>query len=685
MATTTTSLRRPRVAANGILLLPERPHRLGPVSRRLVLRLVAVLGAVVLAGTLMLGLSDSAAVRAAGLSMVFPGGGFLYIAWPVLFAVTMLALVLAVVLWWGISAHWAIPLVWAASIAGSAALADGPRWFVDRGTTWSAAIPVTYALAAIAAGVALLRTERRFRHKLAQVPELNAYLSEVDLTPRAKVFEEPSAMDGELLAWVYDLALQPLDEFNGFDWGEQIHGPTCVRYQLNMLGYALSLYAANYVPNAPQPIETALANLIAKATDLRVWKYWRTLNLIGNFDANPDPIVRDNIMLSAYIAEQVNQYEAATGSTRFDEPGSLTFVWKDGRTFAYDHHSIVEAVRRNFEANRLGFFPCEPGWVFTACNTMGAQALKGHDTQHGTEHWTAVEPHWRHAVEEEMLTPDGNLPHIRSKLVGLSFDTGEVPGGEYFLTGTNAFADVAPDLAARGGLLAMRGAAEKMAALRPLIVDGELQMDIEPAPERNTLIVTAVPQWTRLVGGARAVGEPDVARAALRRMESTCGTGARWPERPLHVGVQNLGIHLLTRWGAPLSSGALALRGFVPPVGPILADGPWDDLLVTKARCDDGVALDLTLRPRRDDTVTARLGFAALQPGLAYRLDLPGDEQVLTAGDDGRATASATIIGTIQARLVPVDGGGAAPAGEPRAVVEPIPVPLPDEPVKEAP
>ena len=79
-------------------------------------------------------------------------------------------------------------------------------------------------------------------------------------------------------------------------------------------------------------------------------------------------------MLSAYLADQINLYEAATGSTRFDEPGSLTFVWKDGRTFAYDHHSIAEAVRRNFEANALGFFPCEPGWVFTACNTMGAQA-----------------------------------------------------------------------------------------------------------------------------------------------------------------------------------------------------------------------------------------------------------------------------------------------------------------------
>src|SRR5215218_491799 len=83
--------------------------------------------------------------------------------------------------------------------------------------------------------------------------------------------------------------------------------------------------------------------------------------------------------------------------------------------------------------------------------------------------------------------------------------------------------------AARAGLLVMRGADARMAALRERIVDGELQPDMEPAPERNTPITTAVPQWTRLVGGARGVGDAGLARAALRRMEATCGTGKRWP------------------------------------------------------------------------------------------------------------------------------------------------------------
>jgi hypothetical protein len=59
-------------------------------------------------------------------------------------------------------------------------------------------------------------------------------------------------------------------------------------------------------------------------------------------------------------------------------------VWKDGRSFPYDHHSIVAAVRASFQRSKLGFFPCEPGSSFTVCN-MGAQALKGHDTTHGTD------------------------------------------------------------------------------------------------------------------------------------------------------------------------------------------------------------------------------------------------------------------------------------------------------------
>jgi hypothetical protein len=38
-------------------------------------------------------------------------------------------------------------------------------------------------------------------------------------------------------------------------------------------------------------------------------------------------------------------------------------------------------------------------------------------------------------------------------------------------------------------------------------------------------------------------------------------------------------------------------RGYVPPIGPVLQHGPRPDVLVSKARCDDGVNLDLVIEP----------------------------------------------------------------------------------------
>ena len=98
---------------------------------------------------------------------MFPGAGFLYLASPLWFVVTIVLLLLAIVLWWGISAHWAIPFVWLGSVVASALLADAPRLFVASGTTWSWAIDVTYLLTVATVALALVRIERAYRRKLA--------------------------------------------------------------------------------------------------------------------------------------------------------------------------------------------------------------------------------------------------------------------------------------------------------------------------------------------------------------------------------------------------------------------------------------------------------------------------------------------------------------------------------------
>ncbi len=272
--------------------------------------------------------------------------------------------------------------------------------------------------------------------------------------------------------------LQPDDGLDGLDWGEQFHGGTQLRYQLNGSAWAMSLYAANYVPNAPGQVERGAAPSSCTSTPTcGCGGTGARSTCSATSTPNPDPIVRDNIMFSAFLGD-VAQHATRRppARPRFDEPGSLTFVWKDGRTFAYDHHSIVAAVQANFERSRLGFFPCEPGWSFTVCNIMGAQALHGHDTLHGTDDWArGRRPLAAARSTRSTSRPTARYAHIRSNHVGLSWDTGEVPGGHYFANGTHRFADILPDHARRAQALDLRGArAEDGRAVERWSHDGRL-------------------------------------------------------------------------------------------------------------------------------------------------------------------------------------------------------------------
>jgi hypothetical protein len=170
---TATTSSPPDAAAGGPLLLPSSPPRLGPESRRLLGRLaVTLLMWQVVAGALIV--VGGEAATAAGTSMVFPGAGLLYVASPLLFLGSLVALLVALVLWWGVSAHVAIPIVWVGAGVVAVALVDGPRWFVDRGTTWGWAVPAAYAMAVASVGLMVWRVEQAYRRKLAKVPELNA-------------------------------------------------------------------------------------------------------------------------------------------------------------------------------------------------------------------------------------------------------------------------------------------------------------------------------------------------------------------------------------------------------------------------------------------------------------------------------------------------------------------------------
>lgn len=245
--TVSESMHRAQPAPDGspIMLLPTHPPRLGPVSRRLLWRLVAVLCALQLLAAILVFVVGGHTASTAGLSIVLPGGGFLYVASPILFVLTAVALIVALVLWWGVSAHFAIPLVWVSAGAVAVVLVDGPRLLVDRGTYWQWSIPVVYVAAAATVGSMVWRVERGYRRKLAKIPDLNEYLRTAQLPVRITSQRTLDRTDAQLLQWCYDFAFQPDDGLDGLDWGEQFHGGTQLRYQLNSVSWAMSLYAAD--------------------------------------------------------------------------------------------------------------------------------------------------------------------------------------------------------------------------------------------------------------------------------------------------------------------------------------------------------------------------------------------------------------------------------------------------------
>jgi hypothetical protein len=360
-------------------------------------------------------------------------------------------------------------------------------------------------------------------------------------------------------------------------------------------------------------------------------------------------------MLTGFYQSQISMFEAATGSKKFDEPGALKFVWKDGRVFAYDHKSLSEAIVDNLQRSNLGLYSCEPTWVFTICNSQAAQGLLGYDRVHGTDYWGRVSERFRKGLVEEMMTADGGFRHIRTNVFGFSFNDGD-GSGEYFTSGSHNWEDVAPDLARRGRVLQLRGVEERMAALENKIEDGSLDLALQPSRERATFIMSTLGQWTGIIGGARAVGNEKVAQAATRSMWRDCATGARFPDRPLAAGVQSIAVALWPLWGRPLSLGQIMLRGHVPPRGPILAEAPWPAVIVTKARSEDGQSLDMVIEPFRDETGQRHaFRFSALQPQRSYHLQGSGLNLALEADASGGGIAEFPVTARLDLRLAVSD------------------------------
>lgn len=210
---------------------------------------------------------------------------------------------------------------------------------------------------------------------------------------------EMSARQIGHLRHIENLSLQPPGDWSHM--GTKMHGQEdfgSYRFQLAFMAYALALAHFHRAPNAPAAFRATFERLIAKLLHPDVWLYWRNVSQGGHvFNAHLrpqlseewNPVVKDNIMYSAYVQSLTLLYSALFGNNRYDLPESIvfehaSFFWGDGpKRFAYDQHSLNELLYwKMVESGYLGI-ACEPNCVFQICNQPAILGFRMHDVLTG--------------------------------------------------------------------------------------------------------------------------------------------------------------------------------------------------------------------------------------------------------------------------------------------------------------
>ncbi|WP_342244603.1 linalool dehydratase/isomerase domain-containing protein [Pseudomonas sp. OTU5201] len=625
----------------------SKSERAGPVSLKRQ-RLVSTLyfSAVIL-GLLPWLLDMSAFWQASGLGLWFPGAGFLAVGgWSLLLLpVTLLLFAVAVFAWFATGIVIAPPLVW----VGSALLAGA----LSNETSW----PWAPWLAAVACVAWQLRKHLKRRKQLAadllRREQRNAYLPDAMQAVEARAVPHTAPADHELGAdevalsrLIFERALQPVGQLEHFDRIDQFQTAS-LRYQLNFLGYGLAQMQSQYTPNFHGYLSEAQRRLIEQYLERPIWDYWRLENLWGNLKYDPNPVGKDNVMLTGYLGQQVGMYMLNTGDHRYAEPGSLTFRWDDKTTYAHDIHSINRSLMWNFDNSRYCLFPCEPNWIYTGCNFFALRSVAVYDRLFGTHQLDDLRQPFLESFEREFTTASGSVVSLRSSLTGA---TAPFPGGDAgAVQGMN--------------LLSVEHAKRFWAMARndmgPLIVeqDGVRQMKI---PGKGLDFGNYRRGFTMIYGGllmqAREIGDSEFSSAILNALDLECGRkiengvlsyqGSNLAQATAFLGrlMQRDGYRQSLMVGPPPE----ALRG------PLLTDASFPDVLVAKARSHRGDDLELVLYPGKAPGVQ-RVTIERLRPHGSYTVT--GSTLAhFTADEQGKAEIDVQLNGRTSVVITPDAG-----------------------------
>jgi hypothetical protein len=627
-------------------LIPERDTPDGPVTTQRMRRTVFGYLALAVAGIAIAGRAADRRAANLGVGMIAPGAGYLSAGKPLRFLASVVGFVVSLVMWLGSGNVLAPILVWLSTALGAG------RHDVRRPLA-KAIVPVS-SVAMIGGGLALRR--RAFKKAVQQRSQRNEFLKTLGATNDGPIVSsvkresappvpELSVEQLEHARFALDRALQPVGEFEGYDRIEQFQ-LSSIRYQVACNGYGLTTVQYAHTPAFHGYLSLAQRNTIAKWQERICWAFWSKESMWGHLRYNPDPIPRDDIMVSGWLGNQIAGYVAATRDHRYTEPGSISFRHPRGMRYDYDLHSLTEVLSRNFAASKFGLFPCEPNWIYALCNGFGILPLPIHDHLYGTDYVERILPRFRRGFEDEFLSAAGRTVGIRSKWTGFS-----IPAGTSILSDAAVIWQihpVMPDIARRQWEILKR---------EMLTVHGDGRLDVKMSGwdriDTGNYRRSAVSALVWLQAAATELGDTDVAAAAGARIAEEGQAVTEGGVRRLAKGSAQANLTwLMSNCGRPNAHYDRVNFG-IPDAwarGPILDEADYPQVLVARA-VTDGDALDVVLRPG-DGGGRRRLGFARLRPGATYTVRGGVEHQIVAAGD-GTASAHVDLDGRRELRLSP--------------------------------
>jgi hypothetical protein len=617
-------------------LFPHRLNLCGPITRRCIVRLCCIYLGIFSLG-LILASIGSPKWQVFGLGVIFPGGGFLAdaaVSWHAaahlaMSAVAFAFFVAALLVWFATGNVLAPPLVWLLA-AALAAFMDHDE--IQQGAMWSVPAAVI-AMIVLTFVIVLVRRHGATRQRQAA----NKYLAEMGRrttlefrgTEDSTIGAEFTQRDLSLMRFLLDRALQPVARFDGFEWVDQFQ-TAAVRYQLNFIGYALSMAQASRLPALDGYLNEAQRRLIDKQTDYRIWRYWALENLWGNCAVDTNPVARQNIMFSGFCAAQIAMYHAASGRRDYERTGSFTLRHPSGRHYGCDLPALIATLDREQRRSAFHLIACEPNWIYPLCNSIVAAAMKGYDHMHGNRS-SPSEARFRQSLENEFIDLAGRFVPCRSAHLGLALPMigGAQPQAmaSFFLNAT------LPDIALRQWLL-----------LRRKLID-PTQSGRELKRSRFWPIDTGNYRFSRAsayAGTALAaveMGDAEVRRLCLDALDEECppriAEGVCY--RP-SVSVWAHAVELFARSGRANGFRDLIGNPRAATTRPTISAVPYPQVLVAQAvHANDMLAA--TLYPG-EGAGRFRLCLSGLAPGGNYVCDGTEEQRILA---DGRGAAAVTV------------------------------------------